>query len=829
MATAGTDQLRLKTDLELLSERRSLEAEINDLIKTRGEVQQKYGSVDKRLANQMRVTYSELETNARNRLSIEEAIAFQTDRINHTSGNLQKFHEAQLVQLERQVRDFNAREDMIKLEQKLLEEQLKIQISIKDAEEKRFEKGMSYVAKLGDIFKVQQQHYMNLKASTTLQGKQLMLASSLFAVFQMMVETFKVMDAGLAKFRISMGMMRADAKRISESIINVATQFAHVGVTIEGAASAVAALANEFGGTMKISKDLVETTSLLKSQLGVAEETSAGFMRNMGALSRSTAQSQKSMVYFTDALSSAAGIPLNMVMQDVSKMSGNALAMISKMPLSIVKSAVAARQMGTTINKMADASANILNFTESVQAEMEASVLVGEAVNLQLARQLAYQGRIVDSTKAIVAEAKRINFEKLDYFQMQSFAAASGRSVDELLKMIQAERQLNEARNNASLGLQKEVAAYDRLMGMKDADLKNEGLQREMMIKKLTNQARLDQLQQQWNQLWMETMRVMYPLFSVFLGLASVLVRIGPQLLTIGSALNRILGITTTFSEAWSSAAAATARITLGVAKFGDGFVVILSRILSPVKLVWGFLSKFPIILNALKFAAPFAKAIPVVGWIITGFQFIYNMFERYQEFTKAGDNPIVAGLKAIGFALYDTLLAPFVGVWNWIKKIFVGNSPSELGLGIVRGIIGVQAMIFDALTYPFRHFLAWVADKIPGMGGIAKKLRAGMGGALEDVGVLEKKAQTPETKNLALTTEATPSPTSTVTTVSSPEEQKKREQDSMTLTSILGSLKELNANLTAGKIGIYIDGQLMSATLSRQTGFKGGYGMNMV
>ncbi len=827
MATAGSTQQRLKSEIELLAERRSIEYEIRQIIKERGQISEKYNSIDEAFTKRLVVSQEKLRGIYTARRRHLDDIAVLTKKLAHESDvTVRDNLKGILSQKEARLAELDAVERMVNLEKSWGELEANAAIKRKEEDERRFERGMAYVGKLGDIFKMQQNHYMNLKNSTVLQGKQLLLAASLLAVFQTQFELFKTMDESLAKFRISMGMMRSDAERVSKSIKEVATQFAHIGVSMDIAATSVAALANEFGGTMKISQDLVENVSILKAQLGVSEEVSAGFLRNMGALSRSTAQSQVHMTYLANEMTAAAGIPLNLVMQDVAKMSANALAMVSKMPLAIVKSAVSARQMGTTINKMADASANLLNFTESVQAEMEASVLIGEAINVQQARQLAYQGKIVESTKAIVREAKRINFERLDYFQMQAFATASGRSADEILRMIQAQRQLQEARGMD--GLKDEVALYDRLQTSRESDLKNMDLQRKLMVQQMANQARLDQLQQQWNQLWMETMRVMYPVLNIALQLATVLVRIGPQLVILSTGLNKIFGVSEMLAKAWSGGAVSIARITLGVAKFGDRFIAVMAMVLKPIKSIWTLLSKIPFIMNALKFAAPFTKAIPVIGWIITAFQFIYNMFKRYQEFTKAGDNPILAGLKAIGYALYDTLLAPFVKVWDWIKRIFVGESPSKLGLGIVRGIVEVQAMIFDALTYPWRHFLAWVADKIPGMGGIAKKLRGGLRGGLQDVGVLEKKAATPEVTPLEVNTAATPTPTTTVTPIPTPEEQKRREQDSLSLANILAAINQLNANLQAGKIGVYIDGQLMSATLSRQTQFKGGYGVNV-
>ncbi len=827
MPITGTEQNRLKTALDIAEERLSIERDISKVLRDRTETLEDSAGVEKKLLDTIQRRAEFADRSGKRRMIMESDLRELMLKAEAEKNDiLKQGFETRIIQLKKEIEKEEQKFRISQLIYARTKDQIVIQKALYEQEKKRFEKSMSYLGHLGDIFKMQQKHYMHLQNSTKLQGRQLMLAASLMATLEMMFETFKNIDDALAKFRITMGMMRKDAERISGDIRNVATEFAHVGVSVESAANAVMALGNEFGGTMKVSKDLVETTALLKSQLGVAEENSAGFFRNMGALTKTTAQSQRYMAYVVDQMTAAAGIPLNLVMQDVAKMSGNALALVSKMPLAIIKTAVEARKLGTTVNKMADASANLLNFTESVQAEMEASVLVGQAINLQRARYLAYQGRIVESTQEILAIAKKIDFEHLDYFQMQAFAAATGRSTDELLKMIQAERQLRQARSDKSLGLQNEVRLYDEIMSRQETALKNESLQRELTVKQMANQARMTALQQQWNQLWMETMRVMYPVFNIVLGLATVLVRIGPQLTTIGSLLNGTLGISEKLVKVWTNGWPYIWKASAGIGGFGTKAMAVLAKVVN-FRPVFGFFSRFPIILNAIKFAAPFAKAIPVIGWIITAFQFIYNMFKRYQEFTKAGDNPIVAGLKAIGYALYDTLLAPFKGAWNWIKKIFVGESPSQLGLGILKGIIGVQAKIFDALTSPFRRFLAWIVDKIPGMGGLTEKIRGGMSGALENVGVLEKQ------KQLAVrgpATEVTPITTTTpVKTELTPEQQKQKETDSFTLAEILKSLKDLNANLMSGKIGVYIDGQLMSSTISRQTQFKRGYGVNMV
>jgi len=819
MAEIGDTQQRLRTQNELKKETFSIERDILKLKKEQASVDEKHNTIESALRASMKKKLAELQQFAEERLAIEKEIALLTERHDQAVGDAKLGVKALIENQERLMRDAIALEGIQKLQLQDIEEEITLQKQLADQEEARLNGFIGFLGKFGELFKVQKKYsdgllkmYPKLAA-----GIRIGFAAAL-TLIELSIKAFLQFDDSLAKFRIHMGMMRTDAFRISTAMKQVAVEMAHVGVTIEGVVDATIALADEFGGTAKVSKDLVETTSILKAQLGVAEQSSAGFLRNISALGKSTAQAQQHMAYVAQALSSAAGVPLNMVMQDVAKMSGNALAMVSKMPMAIVKSAVAARQMGTTLNKMADASANILNFTESVQAEMEASVLVGEQVNLQLARELAYRGKIVESTKAIMSEAKRINFEKLDYFQMQAFATASGRSVDELMKMIQAQKQLQAARGID--GLKDEVAEYERLTALSEADLKNEGKQAEIAVKRLANQARMAALQQQFNQLILEASVILFPIVDKTLQFAGFIMQatrgvfawlfpfkmIGETLTTIVVGFGKIFGFIprilkplATFGSWLSESASFVLGLGGGIAKIGGAIA--------------GWLGPFA------KFLVPFAKFLGPIGWVITAFQLISSIWKNFD--LKA---PFFGLDKVIKEVLFD----PFIKAWDWISGIFVGHSPSKLALGIVQGIIGVEAMIFDALTSPFRRFLAWVADKIPGMGGVAEKLRKGMTGNLEDIGVLEKKAAKPETKPISVTTEGTPLPATTVQTVSSPEEQKRKDQDSTTLTNILAALGQLNANLQSGKIGVYIDGQLMSATLARQTAFKGGYGMNM-
>lgn len=811
------EQQRLKTSRQIDRDILSLQQEINKLDK-----ESIFNQIQKlQLSEDFKKTIDKTHKNIvgfqKGQINIDKKLIELSKEINaQGEPKVKKTLEAIYAKYENTKKRLKLEEEIANLNLSALNSQLIKEQKIYDVQQRKIKFVQGHLSKLGSVFSYSAKNYDFFKDVIELSGKSLILWSTFTTLLELSFEQFFKLDKAAANFRIKMGLLRKDSEYIHDSAQQIAIDFTDIGVKIEDVYVSAEALSNEFGGTVKVSKDLIENVSVLKAQLGVAEDSTAGFLRNVAAISKSTAQAQVQMSYLASALSSAAGIPLNMVMQDVAKMSGNALSLVSRMPTQIVKTAVAARELGTTLNKMADASRNLINFTESVNAEMEASVLIGKSINLQKARELAYRRDIEGSTREILKIAKQIDFQNLDVFQMEAFANASGRSTDELLKMIQAQKQLQEAKN--IVGLKDQVATYERLHAANQATLKDAALQRELTVKQLANQERIAIIQQQWNQLILQATEALFPFIDAFLKILNVVIKIGPALISIGPAFRIITFPVLEFLMLLYKVVPQIQSITgffAGLIVKVGNFNSIFVKIGEIVMKIFPFLSKF-------SFAAPFLRAIPIIGWVITGMQFLYDALQRFQK----GE----PWYQVVFGAAYDVLIKPFVDVVNWIMKWMGGHSPSEIGLSIVRGLVAVEGMIFDSLTSPFRNFLAWIADKIPGFGGIAEKLRGGMTGAMKDFGVLEKTATvTPIVQPATIKPEALQPIKTSATIEKTPEQDKKDNKDSATLIDILKQITVLNNNLVSGKVAVMIDGQLLSSTLSRQTNFIKGYGVNNI
>lgn len=623
-------------------------------------------------------------------------------------------------------------------------------------------------------------------------------------VFLELVRVFKFLDTQNETFRKDFGLFRDDAKRVKDLAFDISKNFAGMGVNIEVTYSSIKTLSLVMGGIHGITSDLVETTSLLSKQLGVSQDSTTGLLKNLSIISKSTLSSQQNMALFAVKLSQAAGVEVDEVMKDVAKLSGAALTMVSRYPLALIKATVEAKKLGTSINDVAKASREILNFTDNVNAEMEASVLLGKSINLQHARELAYRRNIEGSNREILRIAKQIDFENLDTFQMESFARATGRSVDELAKMLQTQRELSKARSSTDPELQKMVNEYDRLRSIGESSLETETERLKVQLRTENNQTRMAAIANKWHELTLKVGEAFLPVIDAILSIVPLAMNIGVLFFGWQGAI-------------WSVTAAFGHAISL---------IQMLVKGAAPILSIGSKLMAFSsTVAHWAGVFAPYSKFLSAflgpLGLVISGLHFVTRLFIRWKEYVGK-DGLILGGIKAIGMALYDVLIDPFVKFGKWIAHFFEGHSPSRVGWMIFKGIAAIGPMLIKVLLSPFGIIIKAIkymfgVDLYKSIDQSFERL-----GDLTDVKMGIKPVPQTPAPTLA-------SPATTGAAVSDAQNQQDIKTTSDTLSAILASINDLNTNLKAGKIGIYIDGQLMSATLARQTQFRGGYATNNI
>ena len=135
---------------------------------------------------------------------------------------------------------------------------------------------------------------------------------------------------------------------------------------------------------------------------------------------------------------------------------------------NIKEAAIQANKMGLSLSETAAMAESLLDFESSIEKEMEASAILGRQINLDRARQLAFEGKHVE----MMEEAKRqaggeAEFLKMNVVQRQALGEAIGLQGQALSKFVSENQKADKASSNvrwAWLGMGAAIGAVVGLM-----------------------------------------------------------------------------------------------------------------------------------------------------------------------------------------------------------------------------------------------------------------------------------------------------------------------------------------------------------------------------
>ena len=103
----------------------------------------------------------------------------------------------------------------------------------------------------------------------------------------------------------------------------------------------------------------------------------------------------------------------------------------------IVAAGVAARKLGLDMSAVAGITESLLDFESSIEAQLEASLLLGRNINLDKARQLALNNDIEGVQKEILKQVGgEVEFNKMNAIQRDKLAKSIGLNVEQLSRLV---------------------------------------------------------------------------------------------------------------------------------------------------------------------------------------------------------------------------------------------------------------------------------------------------------------------------------------------------------------------------------------------------------
>jgi hypothetical protein len=198
--------------------------------------------------------------------------------------------------------------------------------------------------------------------------------------------------------------------------------------------------------TSVFSPDQIAQLVEAKNLLGFSAEQAG----KMGMLMKLTGKSVDQVgqgVYDTvNAYNGAnrAAINQRMVLEDVLSTSTSITASFSGNEKQLGKAATQAAALGINLQKVDEIAGSLLNFEDSIGAELEAQLMTGKNINLSKARELALNNDLEGVAKELKNNgASAAEFANMNRLEQESLAKALGMSRDELAKSVLTQEAMN--------------------------------------------------------------------------------------------------------------------------------------------------------------------------------------------------------------------------------------------------------------------------------------------------------------------------------------------------------------------------------------------------
>ena len=214
-------------------------------------------------------------------------------------------------------------------------------------------------------------------------------------------------------------------------------EFVKLGFSSEEAQQSVSALANNFGMSVGEAAKLSGNVAGLAKASGMTVDESAKLIGLFTETQGLTGQQAEDLLLGTRQLAKANGVAPDKVLSDIASDTETFARFSKDGGKNLLRAAVQARKLGIDLASVAKSADSLLDFQGSLNAEIEASILLGREVNLQKARELSLaddiEGLQQEILKVVGSEAE---FNKMNRIQKDALAKAVGLEASELAKLV---------------------------------------------------------------------------------------------------------------------------------------------------------------------------------------------------------------------------------------------------------------------------------------------------------------------------------------------------------------------------------------------------------
>ena len=263
-----------------------------------------------------------------------------------------------------------------------------------------------------------------------------------------------------AKFRRDFGLTNKEAEQLRQRTYDIsrnAKQYAdtqsRILITQPQIVKSLEEINRALGTQIDFTKDLGDfgkqllvQDAILRDNLQLDEETRAAINKEAIRTGKTTEQITKSSLGNVAAVGLQRKILLdnNKILTAASKITGELRSSFKGNTEEIAKGIAKLELMGLTLEQSKKIAGGLLNFEQSIAAEIEAELLTGKDLNLEKARLLAINRKYVELGQEIVNQGLTTNeLNNMNSVQLDAQTAAYSLTSDELTDIVQKTEEYN--------------------------------------------------------------------------------------------------------------------------------------------------------------------------------------------------------------------------------------------------------------------------------------------------------------------------------------------------------------------------------------------------
>ena len=229
---------------------------------------------------------------------------------------------------------------------------------------------------------------------------------------------------------------------VRNSLMDSQIEATKLGKGMADVLTATTQLTSNFGvglsEAIKLSSSVIDTSVAL----GISTEESADLIGSFKTLTGLSTDQSIALAKNVTLLAKANDVAPQQVLKDIAGSSEAVAGFTNASGENIARAAIQARKLGISFSDVASAAESLLDYQQSYQNSLEASVLIGREIKVERMMELSLAGDLEGLQKEQVKQlGTQAEWGKLLIPQRKALAAAVGLSVDQAAKLVNKEKE----------------------------------------------------------------------------------------------------------------------------------------------------------------------------------------------------------------------------------------------------------------------------------------------------------------------------------------------------------------------------------------------------